>query len=148
MVAAGYCLYGEACAACLTVPALVLGWVGSCLLPEIMPACTSHAAYVDIHSLLSAEVQIHQGSLPGAGSNCAMVLSIGEGCSVFTLDPSLGEFVLTEPAVSRRLRSQASAHRQGKRTCKWDSPGGPALAARLGWAARQQYLPQSSECHA
>ena len=148
MVAAGYCLYGEACAACLTVPALVLGWVDSCLCQRsCLPALAMLLALTFTACLQLKYRFIREVSL-GAGSNCAMVLSIGEGCSVFTLDPSLGEFVLTEPAVSRRRRSQTSAHRQGKRTCKWNSPGGPFLAARLGWAARQQYLTQSSDCHA
>lgn len=34
------------------------------------------------------------------GSNCCMVMSIGNGCSVFTLDPSIGEFVLTAADVT------------------------------------------------
>lgn len=33
------------------------------------------------------------------GSNCCMVLSVGSGTSVFTLDPSIGEFVLTAPNI-------------------------------------------------
>lgn len=48
-----------------------------------------------------------------------MVLSIGEGCSVFTLDPSLGEFVLTEPAVSPPLQFNTYAYGQAKGPCKW-----------------------------
>ena len=31
------------------------------------------------------------------GSSCCLVLSVGEGVSSFTLDPSMGEFLLTAP---------------------------------------------------
>ena len=77
-----------------------------------------------------------------------MVLSIGEGCSVFTLDPSLGEFVLTEPAVSPPLQFQAFAYMQAKHPYKRGFPRGPALAARLDWAAIQRCLSQSLDCYA
>ena len=126
MVAAGYCLYGEACAVCLILPALDLGWVGGYLC-QSMPACTSYAADNVLHSMSSAKPQIYLGKLPAAGSNCAMVLSIGEGCSVFTLDPSLGEFVLTEPAVRPPARFQTHAYRQAKRPCKWAFQEGQPL---------------------
>ena len=33
------------------------------------------------------------------GSNCCMVMSVGSGTSVFTLDPSIGEFVLTSSNI-------------------------------------------------
>ena len=34
------------------------------------------------------------------GSSCSMVLSVGGEPAHFTLDPSLGEFVLTSPKLS------------------------------------------------
>ena len=33
------------------------------------------------------------------GNNCCMVLSIGSGTHIFTLDPSIGEFVLTSANI-------------------------------------------------
>lgn len=33
------------------------------------------------------------------GSSCALVLSVGQDVSCFTLDPSMGEFILTTPKV-------------------------------------------------
>jgi fructose-1,6-bisphosphatase I len=33
------------------------------------------------------------------GSSCCLVLSVGRDVSCFTLDPSMGEFILTTPKV-------------------------------------------------
>jgi fructose-1,6-bisphosphatase I len=33
------------------------------------------------------------------GSSCTLVLSTGNGVNGFTLDPSLGEFILTHPNI-------------------------------------------------
>jgi fructose-1,6-bisphosphatase I len=33
------------------------------------------------------------------GSSCCLVLSVGQDVSCFTLDPSMGEFILTTPKV-------------------------------------------------
>ncbi len=39
------------------------------------------------------------------GSSCCLVITLGMGADVscFTLDPSLGEFILTTPKVTRRI---------------------------------------------
>jgi fructose-1,6-bisphosphatase I len=34
------------------------------------------------------------------GSYCELILSIGNGVNGFTLDPSIGEFIMTHPKVS------------------------------------------------
>ncbi len=37
------------------------------------------------------------------GSSCCLVLSVGQDVSCFTLDPSMGEFILTTPKVLLRF---------------------------------------------
>ena len=47
------------------------------------------------------------------GSSCCLVLSVGDGVSCFTLDPSMGEFLLTAPRlqVQRASRDALSPFR-------------------------------------
>ncbi|KDO83707.1 hypothetical protein CISIN_1g0194372mg, partial [Citrus sinensis] len=44
------------------------------------------------------------------GSSCTLVLSTGSGVNGFTLDPSLGEFILTHPDIKVCLISQMQEH--------------------------------------
>jgi fructose-1,6-bisphosphatase I len=55
------------------------------------------------------------------GSSCAMVISIGEKPSVFTLDPSLGEFVLTNAQVTVPPRGGIYSVNEGN-AALWDEP--------------------------
>ena len=47
------------------------------------------------------------------GSNCCMVLSVGSGTNVFTLDPSIGEFVLTAPDIQIPSRGSIYSINEG-----------------------------------
>ena len=52
------------------------------------------------------------------GSNCCMVMSVGSGSSVFTLDPSIGEFVLTASDIQIPPRGQIFSINEGNE-CFW-----------------------------
>mmetsp|Transcript_33375 Transcript_33375/g.56030 ORF Transcript_33375/g.56030 Transcript_33375/m.56030 type:complete len:409 (-) Transcript_33375:354-1580(-) len=56
-------------------------------------------------------------------SSTVMVLSIGEGVHGFTLDPSIGEFVLTQPNI--QIPSRGSTYSFNEARTPWWSPGLP-----------------------
>lgn len=61
------------------------------------------------------------------GSSCSMVLSVGGEPAHFTLDPSLGEFVLTSPQLSVPPKGSIYSVNEGNASL-WD-------AATARWAA-------------
>ncbi|KAL0047022.1 hypothetical protein WJX82_004407 [Trebouxia sp. C0006] len=52
------------------------------------------------------------------GSNCCMVMSVGSGSSIFTLDPSIGEFVLTASDIQIPPKGQIFSINEGNE-CFW-----------------------------
>ncbi len=52
------------------------------------------------------------------GSNCCMVMSVGSGSSVFTLDPSIGEFVLTASDIQIPAKGNIFSINEGNE-CFW-----------------------------
>ncbi|KAA6422612.1 MAG: fructose-1, partial [Trebouxia sp. A1-2] len=52
------------------------------------------------------------------GSNCCMVMSVGSGSSIFTLDPSIGEFVLTAPDIQIPPKGNIFSINEGNE-CFW-----------------------------
>ncbi len=52
------------------------------------------------------------------GSNCCMVMSVGSGSSVFTLDPYIGEFVLTASDIQIPPKGKIFSINEGNE-CFW-----------------------------
>ncbi|KAL6515443.1 hypothetical protein OROHE_018477 [Orobanche hederae] len=55
------------------------------------------------------------------GSSCTLVLSTGSGVNGFTLDPSLGEFILTHPDIKIPKKGKIYSVNEGN-TKNWDGP--------------------------
>ncbi|PPS16971.1 hypothetical protein GOBAR_AA03611 [Gossypium barbadense] len=55
------------------------------------------------------------------GSSCTLVLSTGEGVNAFTLDPSLGEFILTHPDIKIPKKGKIYSVNEGNAK-NWDGP--------------------------
>ncbi|CAH9113157.1 unnamed protein product [Cuscuta epithymum] len=55
------------------------------------------------------------------GSSCTFVLSTGSGVNGFTLDPSLGEFILTHPDIKIPKKGKIYSVNEGN-TKNWDGP--------------------------
>ncbi|CAK9143405.1 unnamed protein product [Ilex paraguariensis] len=55
------------------------------------------------------------------GSSCMLVLSTGNGVNGFTLDPSLGEFILTHPDLKIPKKGKIYSINEGN-TKHWDEP--------------------------
>ncbi|XP_039054902.1 fructose-1,6-bisphosphatase, cytosolic-like [Hibiscus syriacus] len=55
------------------------------------------------------------------GSSCTLVLSTGSGVNGFTLDPSLGEFILTHPNIKVPKRGKIYSVNEGN-AMNWDEP--------------------------
>ncbi|KAH7525126.1 fructose-1,6-bisphosphatase, cytosolic [Ziziphus jujuba] len=55
------------------------------------------------------------------GSSCTLVLSTGNGVNGFTLDPSLGEFILTHPDIKIPRKGKIYSVNEGNAK-NWDSP--------------------------
>ncbi|KAL2650235.1 hypothetical protein R1flu_018363 [Riccia fluitans] len=55
------------------------------------------------------------------GSSCTLVLSTGEGVNGFTLDPSLGEFILTHPSITIPKKGKIYSVNEGNAK-NWDEP--------------------------
>ncbi|KAL6492946.1 hypothetical protein OROGR_032705 [Orobanche gracilis] len=55
------------------------------------------------------------------GSSCTLVLSTGSGVNGFTLDPSLGEFILTHPDIKIPRKGRIYSVNEGN-TKNWDGP--------------------------
>eukprot|EP00249_Psilotum_nudum_P003420 c16806_g1_i1 orf=335-1219(+) len=55
------------------------------------------------------------------GSSCTLVLSTGSGVNGFTLDPSLGEFILTHPDIKIPKRGKIYSVNEGNAK-NWDEP--------------------------
>ncbi|CAM8973170.1 unnamed protein product [Rhodiola kirilowii] len=55
------------------------------------------------------------------GSSCTFVLSTGSGVNGFTLDPSLGEFILTHPDIKIPEKGQIYSVNEGNAK-NWDEP--------------------------
>ena len=55
------------------------------------------------------------------GSSCSMVISVGSAPAHFTLDPSLGEFVLTQPALTIPSSGTIYSINEGNASL-WDGP--------------------------
>ncbi|KAE8683420.1 Fructose-1,6-bisphosphatase, cytosolic [Hibiscus syriacus] len=55
------------------------------------------------------------------GSSCTLVLSTGNGVNGFTLDPSLGEFILTHPDIKIPKKGKIYSVNEGNAK-NWDSP--------------------------
>ncbi|KAH9321770.1 hypothetical protein KI387_016409 [Taxus chinensis] len=55
------------------------------------------------------------------GSSCTLVLSTGSGVNGFTLDPSLGEFILTHPDIKVPKKGQIYSVNEGNAK-NWDEP--------------------------
>jgi Fructose-1-6-bisphosphatase, N-terminal domain len=65
------------------------------------------------------------------GSSCALVISIGEKPSVFTLDPSLGEFVLTNSQINIPENGSIYSVNEGN-AALWDEPVTRCAVPRSG----------------
>eukprot|EP00002_Diphylleia_rotans_P009990 TRINITY_DN2036_c0_g1_i1.p1 TRINITY_DN2036_c0_g1~~TRINITY_DN2036_c0_g1_i1.p1 ORF type:complete len:349 (+),score=85.52 TRINITY_DN2036_c0_g1_i1:71-1117(+) len=55
------------------------------------------------------------------GSSCVLVLSTGDGVNGFTLDPSIGEFILTHENISIKPQSSIYSVNEGN-SIFWDEP--------------------------
>nr|XP_010927383.2 fructose-1,6-bisphosphatase, cytosolic [Elaeis guineensis] len=55
------------------------------------------------------------------GSSCTLVLSTGNGVNGFTLDPSLGEFILTHPNIKIPKKGKIYSVNEGNAK-NWDGP--------------------------
>jgi fructose-1,6-bisphosphatase I len=55
------------------------------------------------------------------GSSCTLVLSTGNGVNGFTLDPSLGEFILTHPNIKIPKKGKIYSVNEGNAK-NWDAP--------------------------
>uniref|UniRef100_I1LDG9 Fructose-1,6-bisphosphatase, cytosolic n=1 Tax=Glycine max TaxID=3847 RepID=I1LDG9_SOYBN len=55
------------------------------------------------------------------GSSCTLVLSTGSGVNGFTLDPSLGEFILTHPDIKIPKKGKIYSVNEGNAK-NWDDP--------------------------
>ncbi|XP_047341027.1 fructose-1,6-bisphosphatase, cytosolic [Impatiens glandulifera] len=55
------------------------------------------------------------------GSSCTLVLSTGSGVNGFTLDPSLGEFILTHPDIKIPKKGKIYSVNEGNAK-NWDAP--------------------------
>ncbi|KAL3147454.1 Fructose-1,6-bisphosphatase, cytosolic [Trebouxia sp. C0009 RCD-2024] len=78
------------------------------------------------------------------GNNCCMVLSIGSGTNIFTLDPSIGEFVLTSANIQIPSKGSIYSINEGNekfwqsevsryvRECKYPSDGPPKSLRYVG----------------
>uniref|UniRef100_A0A452Z7F2 fructose-bisphosphatase n=1 Tax=Aegilops tauschii subsp. strangulata TaxID=200361 RepID=A0A452Z7F2_AEGTS len=55
------------------------------------------------------------------GSSCTLVLSTGNGVNGFTLDPSLGEFILTHPNIKIPNKGKIYSVNEGNAR-NWDAP--------------------------
>ncbi|CAN1175853.1 Fructose-1,6-bisphosphatase, cytosolic [Linum perenne] len=55
------------------------------------------------------------------GSSCTLVLSTGKGVNGFTLDPSLGEFILTHPDIKIPKKGKIYSVNEGNAK-NWDGP--------------------------
>uniref|UniRef100_J3L663 Fructose-1,6-bisphosphatase, cytosolic n=1 Tax=Oryza brachyantha TaxID=4533 RepID=J3L663_ORYBR len=55
------------------------------------------------------------------GSSCTLVLSTGNGVNGFTLDPSLGEFILTHPEIKVPKKGKIYSVNEGNAK-NWDEP--------------------------
>ncbi|CAI7783369.1 unnamed protein product [Closterium sp. NIES-54] len=55
------------------------------------------------------------------GSSCTLVLSTGNGVNGFTLDPSLGEFILTHPDIQMPKTGKIYSVNEGN-AMNWDEP--------------------------
>ncbi|CAI5960284.1 unnamed protein product, partial [Closterium sp. NIES-64] len=55
------------------------------------------------------------------GSSCTLVLSTGNGVNGFTLDPSLGEFILTHPDIQMPKKGKIYSVNEGN-ALNWDEP--------------------------
>uniref|UniRef100_A0A0D9V867 fructose-bisphosphatase n=1 Tax=Leersia perrieri TaxID=77586 RepID=A0A0D9V867_9ORYZ len=55
------------------------------------------------------------------GSSCTLVLSTGNGVNGFTLDPSLGEFILTHPDIKIPKKGKIYSVNEGNAK-NWDEP--------------------------
>ncbi|KAH9691697.1 Fructose-1,6-bisphosphatase [Citrus sinensis] len=55
------------------------------------------------------------------GSSCTLVLSTGSGVNGFTLDPSLGEFILTHPDIKIPKKGKIYSVNEGNAK-NWDGP--------------------------
>ncbi|XP_057973460.1 fructose-1,6-bisphosphatase, cytosolic [Malania oleifera] len=55
------------------------------------------------------------------GSSCTLVLSTGNGVNGFTLDPSLGEFILTHPDIKIPKKGKIYSVNEGNAK-NWDTP--------------------------
>ncbi|AQK93563.1 Fructose-16-bisphosphatase cytosolic [Zea mays] len=68
------------------------------------------------------------------GSSCTLVLSTGNGVNGFTLDPSLGEFILTHPNIKIPRKGKIYSVNEGNAknwdgpTAKYDELGGSFLS--------------------
>ncbi|XP_076886539.1 fructose-1,6-bisphosphatase, cytosolic-like isoform X1 [Bidens hawaiensis] len=76
------------------------------------------------------------------GSSCTLVLSTGSGVNGFTLDPSLGEFILTHPDIKIPKKGKIYSVNEGNaknwdgptakfvENCKFPTDGSPAKSLR------------------
>ncbi|CAL5376161.1 unnamed protein product [Camellia sinensis] len=55
------------------------------------------------------------------GSSCMLVLSTGNGVNGFTLDPSIGEFILTHPDIKVPKKGKIYSTNEGNAQY-WDEP--------------------------
>lgn len=84
-----------------------------------------------IYSLKEVEPTVNDVLQPGKnmvaagycmyGSSCTLVLSTGSGVNGFTLDPSLGEFILTHPDIKIPKKGKIYSVNEGNAK-NWDAP--------------------------
>ncbi|KAL8524511.1 hypothetical protein ACS0TY_014192 [Phlomoides rotata] len=92
MVSAGYCMYGSSCTVISNTNVVILQF---CMMIDPM---------VSLHAFISQ-----------------LVISTGSGVNGFTLDPSLGEFILTHPNIKIPKKGKIYSVNEGNAK-NWDVP--------------------------
>ncbi|CAH8384089.1 unnamed protein product [Eruca vesicaria subsp. sativa] len=89
------------------------------------------------------------------GSSCMLVLSSGTGVHGFTLDPSLGEFILTHPDIKIPTKGNIYSVNEGNaqnwdgpttkyvERCKYPKDGSPAKSLRYVGSVLYEVFPMA-----
>ncbi|PPS07547.1 hypothetical protein GOBAR_AA13094 [Gossypium barbadense] len=93
------------------------------------------------------------------GSSCTLVLSTGKGVNGFTLDPSLGEFILTHPDIRIPKKGKIYSVNEGNaknwdgptakyvENCKFPKDGSPSKSLRYIGREKENNFPSFKRCH-
>ncbi|VEL40731.1 unnamed protein product, partial [Protopolystoma xenopodis] len=90
-----------------------LGSIGSIFSVLRRPETDDPEQFIDVRLALQTGRNIVTAGYALYGSATAMVLSVGHGVHGFMLDPSLGEFILTQPNMIIRQRGDIYSLNEG-----------------------------------